>query len=265
MRKTLVYLHKLLTKRKMKNLLLFGVLALCLNSYGQSKKQQIVALNYSIDSLNIVLETTRDNASKDIDGLNTTIDSLNSEIAQLKSDVSSLESSTTKLTSDNEKLKLDLEEMSKKNLELEVKLEEMLMKNLELAGENNRLVWEDNENNWVISNSTPFLNSGLWIGDCAEERSVETPCVEFRDGYMIFGIEGGFGGTIQNIFYNSYSKKFKIIYVNNNEMAGDGTLYEFILSYEDKGGSRSLIFQEEMLTPDYNYGSNEILTYHFCD
>ena len=77
MRKTLVYLHKLLTKRKMKNLLLFGVLALCLNSYGQSKKQQIVALNYSIDSLNIVLETTRDNASKDIDGLNTTIDSLN--------------------------------------------------------------------------------------------------------------------------------------------------------------------------------------------
>jgi hypothetical protein len=234
--------------------LLITFLLLSSVCFGQSKKEQIDALNNSIDSLNTVLSTTRDNASKDIDGLNTTIDglnttidSLNSEIAQLKSDVSSLESSTTIMTKENEKLKIDLEEMSKKNLELEVKLKDM------------------NENNWVISNSAPFLNSGLWIGDCAEERTVETSYVQFGDGYMIFGIEGGFGGTIQNIFYNSYSKKFKIIYVNNNEMAGDGRIYEFILSYEDKGGSRSLIFQEEMLTPDYNYGSNEILTYHSCE
>jgi len=252
---------------------LLSILLLCtLSAFSQSKKDQIKALNHSvdslstvltttrdnstkkvgvlnttIDSLNTVLSTTRDNASKDIGGLNTTIDGLNSELAQLRSDVSSLESSTTKLTSDNEKLKLDLEEMSKKNLELEVKLKDM------------------NENNWVISNSTPFLNSGLWIGDCAEERSVETRIVEFGDRYIGFGSEGGYGGTIQNIFYNSYSKKFKIIYVNDNDMGGDGTIYEFILSYEDKGGSRSLIFQEEMLTPDYNYGSNEILTYHFCD
>ena len=215
--------------------------------FGQSKKDQIEALNKSIDSLNTVLSTARDKSSKDIGRLNTTIDGLNSEITQLKNDVSSLESSTTKLTKEVDKLKFDLEEMSKKNLELEVKLKDM------------------KENNWVISNSTPFLNSGLWIGDCAEERSVETPSVEFWDRYMIFGVEGAFGGTVQNIFYNSYSKKFKIIYVNNNDMAGDGTIYEFILSYEEKGGSRSLIFQEEMLTPDYNYGSNEILTYHFCD
>jgi hypothetical protein len=33
----------------MKNLLLLGALALCLNSYGQNKKEQIAALNYSID------------------------------------------------------------------------------------------------------------------------------------------------------------------------------------------------------------------------
>lgn len=226
---------------------LFTFLLLSSVCFGQSKKDQIMALNKSIDSLNTVLSTTRDNSAKDIGGLNATIDGLNSELAQLRSDVSSLESSTTKLTSDNEKLKLDLEEMYKKNLELEVKLKDM------------------NENNWVISNFTPFLNSGLWIGDCAEKRSVETKIVEFRDRYIIFGAEGGYGGTIQNIFYNSYSKKFKIIYVNDNDMGGDGTIYEFILSYEDKGGSRSLIFQEEMLTPDYNYGSNEILTYYFCD
>jgi regulator of replication initiation timing len=236
----------------MKLLITFVILST--TCFGQSKKEQIVALNHSIDSLNTLLSTTRDNASKDIESRDATIDSLQSEISQLKSAVSGLETSVStlekdksKLTLENEKFKTDLEEMSKKNLELEAKLKDM------------------NENNWVISNSTPFLNSGLWIGDCAEERTVETKIVEFRDGYIIFGPEGGYGGTIQNIFYNSYSKKFKIIYVNNNEMAGDGTIYEFILSYEDKGGSRSLIFQKEMLTPDYNYGSNEILTYHSCE
>ncbi len=102
----------------MKKLLLFGVLALSINAFGQSKKEQIVALNYSIDSLNTVLSTTRDKSSKDIQGLNY-------EIAQLKSDVSSLESSTTKLTNENEKLKLDMDEMSKKNLELEAELKAM--------------------------------------------------------------------------------------------------------------------------------------------
>ena len=106
----------------MKTLLLFATLALSINVFGQSKKEQIITLNNSIDSLNTVLKTTRDNASKDIGGLNTTIVGLNSEITQLKSDVSSLESSTTKLTKENDKFKLDLGELSEKNLELEAKL-----------------------------------------------------------------------------------------------------------------------------------------------
>lgn len=40
----------------MKNLLLFGALALCLNSYGQSKKQQIEALQGRADSITNVLK-----------------------------------------------------------------------------------------------------------------------------------------------------------------------------------------------------------------
>jgi len=99
-------------------------------SFGQSKKEQIEILTNRVDSLNTVLSTTRDNASKDIGALNSTIDALNSEIAQLENDVSSLESSVStlekdkaKLTRENEKFKTDLEEMSKKNLELEAKLE----------------------------------------------------------------------------------------------------------------------------------------------
>ena len=120
----------------MKNLLLFGVLALCLNSYGQSKKQQIVALNYSIDSLNVVLSITRNKAAKDIgelnttiEGLNTTIEDLSKEISDLKRDLSELESSVSTLkkdkmilTRENEKFKTDLEEISKTNVELEAKV-----------------------------------------------------------------------------------------------------------------------------------------------
>lgn len=112
----------------MKRLLLFGVLALSINAFGQSKKEQIVALNYSIDSLNTVLSTARDKSSKDIQGLN-------SEITQLKNDVSSLESSTTKLTKENKKLKLDMEKMSKSILELERKCSGVKIGNLEVMTE----------------------------------------------------------------------------------------------------------------------------------
>jgi archaellum component FlaC len=113
----------------MKNLLLFWALALCLNSYGQSKKQQIVALNYSIDSLNVILSITRNKAAKDIGGLNTTIENLSKEISDLKRDlfklessVSTLEKDKSKLALENEKFKTDLEEISKINVELEAKV-----------------------------------------------------------------------------------------------------------------------------------------------
>ncbi|MDG1036700.1 MAG: hypothetical protein P8O87_07650 [Crocinitomicaceae bacterium] len=113
----------------MKNLLLFWTLALCLTSYGQSKKQQIVALNYSIDSLNVVLSITKNKAAKDIGRLNKTIGDLSKEIAQLTIEVESLESSVSALEKDksnlareNEKFKTHLEEISKTNVELEAKV-----------------------------------------------------------------------------------------------------------------------------------------------
>ena len=88
----------------MKNLLLFCTLTLCLTSYWQSKKQQIVALNYSIDSLNVVLSITKNNAAKDIGRLNKTIGDLSKEIAQLTIEVESLESSVSALEKDKSNL-----------------------------------------------------------------------------------------------------------------------------------------------------------------
>jgi|TARA_B110000908_G_C10148266_1_gene400090 hypothetical protein len=90
--------------------------------FGQSKKAQIEALNKSLDSLELVLTTTRDNSAKDIGELNATIQGLSAEIAQMKSEVSNIEASETKLKKEVNKLKLDLAELSKKNLDLEAKL-----------------------------------------------------------------------------------------------------------------------------------------------
>ena len=208
--------------------------------FGQSKKAQIIALNNSIDSLNTVLTNTRDDSAKEIGSLNYKIGEISNEVTTLKSDLTNLQTS-------NIKLKTDLGELFKKNLELEAKMKDV------------------NENNWVISNLTPFLNSGLWRSNCGEKSTAETKFVAFMDGYILFGSEGYYGGTIQNIFYNSYSKKFKIIYVNDNEMAGDGKIYEFLLYYKVDDGERTLVFLEEMLSPDYNYESIKLLTYHFCD
>ena len=116
----------------MKNLLLFGILALCLNSFGQNKKQQIVALNYSIDSLNALLSTINLKASRDIEELNRTIKARKKEISELTNDLSELESSVpnlekdkSKLTNENQKLKTELDEISMKIFDLKMKAQNM--------------------------------------------------------------------------------------------------------------------------------------------
>ena len=106
----------------MKTLLLFAALALSINVFGQSKKEQIITLNNSIDSLNAVLVTTRDNSTKEIKSLNDKIKEVSDEVTALKSDLTNLQTSNVKLTKENEKLKLDLEELSQKNLTLEARV-----------------------------------------------------------------------------------------------------------------------------------------------
>ena len=109
----------------MKILLL--LLALPMICFGQSKKDQIIGLNHTIDSLNIVLTTSRDNSAKNISSLNDKIKEISDELTALKSALTNLQKSNTNLTKENDKLKIDLGVLSKKNLELEAKL-----KNIEL-------------------------------------------------------------------------------------------------------------------------------------
>ena len=99
--------------------LLFTFILLSSVCYGQNRKDQIESLNKSIDSLNTVLSTTRDNSTKEIGSLNDKIKEVTDEVTALKSDLTNLQASNNKLSKENEKFKTDLEEMSKKNLELE--------------------------------------------------------------------------------------------------------------------------------------------------
>ena len=124
----------------MKTLLLFAALVLSINVFGQSKKEQIITLNNSIDSLNAVLVTTRDNSTKEIGSLNDKVKEVSDEVTALKSDLTNLQTSNVKLTKENEKLKTDLEEMSKKNLELEAKLKAIEEETSPLSKED-LLVW----------------------------------------------------------------------------------------------------------------------------
>ena len=109
--------------------LLFTFLLLSTVCIGQSKKEQIEGLNKTIDSLNTVLSTTRDNSAKDIGSLNDKVKEISDEVTALKSNLTNLQTSNVKLTKENDKLskendklKTDLGELSRKNLELEAKL-----------------------------------------------------------------------------------------------------------------------------------------------
>ena len=105
--------------------------------FGQNRKDQIEALNKSIDSLNTVLSTTRDNSAKDISSLNDKIKEVTDEVTALKSDLTNLQASNNKLSKENEKFKTDLEEMSKKNLELEGKISAFSQDNLDSGFDGN--------------------------------------------------------------------------------------------------------------------------------
>ncbi|MDG1659500.1 MAG: hypothetical protein P8H56_13050 [Crocinitomicaceae bacterium] len=90
--------------------------------FGQSKKEQIVDLKKLIDSLNIVLETTKENGVKETRELNTTIEVLNKEISVLKERRKFLENLNNKTTKEIERLLIELAEISKKNIELQTRV-----------------------------------------------------------------------------------------------------------------------------------------------
>ena len=155
--------------------LLFLLLLVPIIGFGQSKKKQIEALNFSLDSLNTLLSNTRTNSAKESKELNNSINNLNKEkeklnisIEQLNSKIEALKrdnnissSSIKTLIKENDKLKIDLAELSKQNLAFEAKLK----------------ILEDKENSTL--NHLPSYNS---------ERLKDW--LEIYDAYLFYGPSG---------------------------------------------------------------------------
>lgn len=78
------------------------------NVNAQSKKHQILSLNQSIDSLRLVLATTRDNSVKDIKHLNITIEGLNANVKEITKEKTTLKSALTISQNSNNRLSIDL-------------------------------------------------------------------------------------------------------------------------------------------------------------
>jgi FtsZ-binding cell division protein ZapB len=164
----IVILEKLNNNVQMKNLLLF--LLISTTSFAQNKKEQIEILNFRVDSLNTVLETTRANSDKDISLLNDKIKEISEEVTALQGELTTLQASNNELSKGNEKLKTDLGELSKENDKLKTDLGELSKKKLELEAKSNA-----NTEKTIYQ-----LLQGTW-------QSYDDPksVIEFKDQYYI--------------------------------------------------------------------------------
>ena len=84
--------------------LLLILLLVPMMSFGQSKKKQIEALNFSLDSLNTLLSNTRTNSAKETKELNNSINNLNKEKEKLNLTIESLNVTNDKLTTETYQL-----------------------------------------------------------------------------------------------------------------------------------------------------------------
>ena len=176
--------------------------------FGQNRKDQIEALNKSIDSLNTVLSTTRDNSAKDIGSLNDKIKEVTDEVTALKSDLTNLQASNNKLSKENEKFKTDLGELSTKNLELEAKL-----KNIELKTNTiNKLIGY-----WSLPQYCCHKNN-----TCNDNESAGLYDINF---FVIY-----FDSLKYELHISVYENDFTILSFETNN-----SLDEFILYYKTSG------------------------------
>ena len=115
------------------------------------------------------------------------------------------------------------------------------------------------EDSWKITSNMPFLNSEFRI-NCNETTYPETKVVVFSDKYIFLGVGGETGGTILMTMYNSSKNLYKIIFANDNEGYGDGSIHEFFFKYYHN----KIVFPDKWWDIDFNENLISNLTYHNC-
>jgi len=218
-------------------LFVFFTLTFALNSLSQSKKEQITALNYRVDSLNAVLSATRYNAAKE-----TT--ELTKEINVLKRNVTELENNNVKSATEIDKLKTEidtLKSLNEQNMDL-------MQQNKELRDSLSRV-----EPNYFSAIQGNYLSHEL-DGSRFNSSDVGVSINYVNNkGYLSAGWSV-FGGIVEAEIIEIYKEKksFRLIlrgYFNNDSIVAswddpliDKKLYEVVIDKSDTNNIKFLGF-----------------------
>lgn len=203
MKKTLTFLLTL-------NLLIFN------SVLSQSKKAHIETLNFQADSLREVILIEREISRNKEEQLDQANSALKKEIADIQND---LRQQQIQL---KETLQLK-EELHKRiaSLEKAINIYEDSMKVLNESAKGTTM----NNSKWIaLSNSSSIL--GMWSNQC-KFLGPETPSIRIESTTICLGPECDYGGTIKKIEYDIFSGIFRITFINDNDMAGDGEIGTF--------------------------------------
>ena len=178
--------------------------------------QKLSGLLKKLDSL-IIIKEQMENLTILLDSLNqVVINERNHLIHQLN-----------KLGSINDSVKLELNQVKEDKLVLSQELSGLLKKvEAEEAVEDANSVYS--ESNWIRIRDLSFMErlQGTWQEDCGL-FGVEVRKIQFNRDFICLDSECGYGGNIKEIAYNLYNGQYRIKFINDNGMAGDGSRGEF--------------------------------------
>jgi len=195
------------------------------NAFSQSRKDQIITLNQKVDSLELVISNERQFTKEIVNELELKITNYKKEIQSLNAYLTEKQSIISVKNSEilllQEKLKSALDSVNVLFQSLDSQKDTIIMLRKELY----------KAEKWItISNLNSF--AGIWSDHC-EYLNVESYYINIykldksSEWVIIGGVESEFGGTIIKTEYDMLSGLFKITYVNNNDMGGDGTIQIF--------------------------------------
>jgi hypothetical protein len=207
---------KYFTMQKASTLFIIINLFLINTVFSQSKKTQIETLHFQADSLREIIlierETSR-NKEKELDQLNS---ELKNEIIEIQKDLKQQQIQLKETIQLNEELHKRIT-----GLEESIKIYEDSMKVLNESSERSI----NNKSKWILLTNSNSL-TGIWSDQC-KFLGAETPKIEILSTIICIGPECEYGGTIEKIEYDLFSGIYRITFINDNDMAGDGEIGTF--------------------------------------
>lgn len=197
---------------------------------GQSKKEQIINLNKSIDSLSTILFYERKAYAKEIKGLITEVKTISDRLVQKQKDSTSFQESITVLSTkmlkcsrENDKFKKDLKDIAQKNLELEAELKILKDSQKIVVAENNYALIESNM--YLVQKDVSALN--LWLEKIINEpiglleKKFTKSCYDYVQDATEF--HWGYPGSIDEYeFKDKWEKLFDLDYSSFSQVFENG-------------------------------------------